>query len=212
MLRIYWSHVIECAPELPGEFVGLSACNAVRICTHKRNYNVLAFNTFLVCFRVFLIPKSTGVLLGMLGRWNSLGAVSIRKTVLLGMAIPMLKIRRPLGRLIFNMGIAIPGKTVFLIETAPWIPKNVLFTPMLWPWCCYQCYLLNFKHVCWKPSSQNVRSCARHRMYAFVLVIECYVSRASSRYISTNNSPWIRKRIYPIWLHVSYRWLGARLQ
>ena len=34
----------------------------------------------------------------------------------------MLKIRRPLGRLIFNMGIAIPGKTVFLIETAPWSP------------------------------------------------------------------------------------------
>ena len=33
----------------------------------------------------------------------------------------MLKIRRPLGRLIFNMGIAIPGKTVFLIETAPLI-------------------------------------------------------------------------------------------
>ena len=33
--------------------------------------------------------------------------------------ISMLKIRRPLGRLIFNMGIAIPGKTVFLIETAP---------------------------------------------------------------------------------------------
>ena len=28
------------------------------------------------------------------------------------MAISMLKIRRPLGRLIFNMGIAIPGKTV----------------------------------------------------------------------------------------------------
>ena len=35
------------------------------------------------------------------------------------MAISMLKIRRPLGRLIFNMWIAIPGKTVFLIETAP---------------------------------------------------------------------------------------------
>ena len=35
------------------------------------------------------------------------------------MAISMLKIRRPLGRLIFNMGIAIPGKNVFLIETAP---------------------------------------------------------------------------------------------
>ena len=37
------------------------------------------------------------------------------------MAISMLKIRRPLGRLIFNMGIAIPGKTIFLIETAPWV-------------------------------------------------------------------------------------------
>ena len=31
----------------------------------------------------------------------------------------MLKIRRPLGRLIFNMGITIPCKTVFLIERAP---------------------------------------------------------------------------------------------
>ena len=35
------------------------------------------------------------------------GGVSIRKTVLPGMAIPMLKIRRPNGRLIFNMDIAI---------------------------------------------------------------------------------------------------------
>ena len=44
-------------------------------------------------------------------RWNSVdgtqGAVSIRKTVLPGMAIPMLNIRRPNGRLIFNMEIAI---------------------------------------------------------------------------------------------------------
>ena len=38
----------------------------------------------------------------------------------------MLKIRRPLGRLIFNMGIAIPGKTVFLIETAPWLLEILL--------------------------------------------------------------------------------------
>ena len=38
----------------------------------------------------------------------------------------MLKIRRPLGRLIFNMGIAIPGKTVFLIETAPWSPPTLI--------------------------------------------------------------------------------------
>ena len=39
--------------------------------------------------------------------FRDLGAVSIRKTVLPGMAIPMLKIRRPNGRLIFNMEIAI---------------------------------------------------------------------------------------------------------
>ena len=37
----------------------------------------------------------------------TLGAVSIRKMVLPGMAIPMLKIRRPNGRLIFNMEITI---------------------------------------------------------------------------------------------------------
>ena len=41
------------------------------------------------------------------GFFENQGAVSIRKTVLPGMAIPMLKIRRPNGRLIFNMEIAI---------------------------------------------------------------------------------------------------------
>ena len=51
---------------------------------------------------------------------GSQGAVSIRKTVLPGMAIPMLKIRRPNGRLIFNMGIPIPGKDGLYIETGPW--------------------------------------------------------------------------------------------
>ena len=55
---------------------------------------------------------------GSAGRWLTVvdyvytfishqGAVSIRKTVLPGMAIPMLKIRRPNGRLIVNMEIAI---------------------------------------------------------------------------------------------------------
>ena len=47
------------------------------------------------------------------------GPNSILRPSYLRMAISMLKIRRPLGRLIFNIGIAIPGKTVFLIETAP---------------------------------------------------------------------------------------------
>ena len=37
----------------------------------------------------------------------------------------MLKIRRPIGRLIFNMGIATLGKTVFLIETAPWLLARI---------------------------------------------------------------------------------------
>ena len=41
------------------------------------------------------------------GQAQDLGAVSIRKTVLPSVAIPMLKIRRPNGRLIFNLEIAI---------------------------------------------------------------------------------------------------------
>ena len=50
------------------------------------------------------------------------------------MAISMLKIRRPLGRLIFNMGIAIPGKTVFLIETAPcfWPTRPHIMWCVMW--------------------------------------------------------------------------------
>ena len=55
-----------------------------------------------------------------------LGAVSIRKTVLPGMAIPMLKIRRPNGRLIFSMGIPIPGKDGLYIETGPWNTDCIL--------------------------------------------------------------------------------------
>ena len=45
----------------------------------------------------------------------------------------MLKIRRPIGRLIFNMGIAIPGKAVFLIETPPWylLPMSIIFAVQL---------------------------------------------------------------------------------
>ena len=42
----------------------------------------------------------------------------------------MLKIRRPLGRFIFNMGIAIPGKTVFLIETPPRWPLSTICQKM----------------------------------------------------------------------------------
>ena len=51
--------------------------------------------------------KPCAYFLGYIVLIYALGAVSIRKTVLPGMAIPMLKIRRPNGRLIFNMEIAI---------------------------------------------------------------------------------------------------------
>ena len=57
------------------------------------------------------------------------GPVSIYRPSYLRMAISMLKIRRPLERLIFNMGIAIPGTTVFLIETAPWFWHH---SPLFW--------------------------------------------------------------------------------
>ena len=51
-------------------------------------------------------PRDHGIHLSNIDQ-RRLGAVSIRKTVLPGMVIPMLKIRRPNGRLIFNMEIAI---------------------------------------------------------------------------------------------------------
>ena len=59
-----------------------------------------AHGSIVLCFAVILIH-------GVFTRTISQGAVSIRETVLPGMAIPMLKIRRPNGRLIFNMEIAI---------------------------------------------------------------------------------------------------------
>ena len=74
----------------------------------------------------------------LLSLYNKLGAVSIRKTVLLGMAIPMLKIRRPTGRLIFNMGIPIPGKDGLYIETGPWLCWNCV--PSLFVELCHDMY------------------------------------------------------------------------
>ena len=55
----------------------------------------------------------------VISHWCHPGAVSIRKTVLPGMAIPMLKIRRPNGRLIFNMEITIRRYDGLYIETGP---------------------------------------------------------------------------------------------
>ena len=62
--------------------------------------NCMAAYGLAPCF----VRSSTAIACTMLG---NLGAVSIRKTVLPGMAIPMLKIRRPNGRLIFHMENAI---------------------------------------------------------------------------------------------------------
>ena len=72
----------------------------------------------------------------------------------LRMAISMLKIRRPLGRLIFNMGIAIPGKTVFLIETAPWFqwgPDSIECTCQLDRSSPFEvlCNCLDLQHHCY---------------------------------------------------------------
>ena len=66
------------------------------------------------------------------------------------MAISMLKIWRPLGHLIFNMGIAIPGKTVFLIETAPWSytqnPSDISFIHNVF--LCYKFVLESYTEYC----------------------------------------------------------------
>ena len=77
--------------------------------------------------RVLIKNKTALVQIMAPNRWQVIiwtnvdqGAVSIRKTVLPGMAIPMLKIRRPNGRLIFNMEITIRRWDGLYIETGPW--------------------------------------------------------------------------------------------
>ena len=113
--------------------LGLFALNYIPRVTHMVQplyYKVIIFRNYpqktllglptRARHRVFFVNSSSEkypalkivILYGILG-CNLLcnkevqGAVSIRKTVLPGMAIPMLKIRRPNGRLIFNMEIAI---------------------------------------------------------------------------------------------------------
>ena len=87
----------------------------------KRNVNHWISHSYLsgvVAAQLRWNPSNMNVIKGILqvilldrkfcwGKINKQGAVSIRKTVLPGMAIPILKIRRPNGRLIFNMEIAI---------------------------------------------------------------------------------------------------------
>ena len=75
------------------------------------------FDDVIMCFALFSCDYIVSCKWGYVN--DDQGPISIYRPSYLRMAISMLKIRRPLGRLIFNMGIAIPGKTVFLIETAP---------------------------------------------------------------------------------------------
>ena len=69
------------------------------------NMALFQYNGRLSGYVAFIMGSYTGKTVFLY--WDDQGAVSIRKTVLPGMAIPMLKIRRPNGRLIFNMEIAI---------------------------------------------------------------------------------------------------------
>ena len=86
----------------------------------------------------------------------------------------MLKIRRPLGRLIFNMGIAIPGKTVFLIETAPSFPWYAA-PDLLTAW------MLNSS-----PPGQNGRHFADNMFKCIFLNENIWISNK----ISLKNVPW----------------------
>ena len=108
------------------------------------------------------------------------------------MAISMLKIRRPLGRLIFNMGIAIPGKTVFLIETAPWFLKFnhvlhlsteqiiILYISKIsengnfWlinsvkiPWYMYIC-IVSINRFAYRYNTQYARDFLKNEMYIYI--------------------------------------------
>ena len=66
---------------------------------------IIIIALYIVADAIWSIPVNVLPVTRIL--YHKQGAVSIRKTVLPGMAIPMLKIRRPNGRLIFIMEIAI---------------------------------------------------------------------------------------------------------
>ena len=96
------------------------------------------------------------------------------------MAISMLKIRRPLGRLIFNVGIAIPGKTVFLIETAPrWFPcnwwvhfltKRTHHDSMKFSWRCVD-WSINLSRMIQDP--RNIFENVACKMPTFLFRVQC---------------------------------------
>ena len=57
------------------------------------------------------------------------GVIQISSCRLTSIGIPMLKIRRSHDRLIFNMGIPIPGKDGLYIETGPGTHLSIFLNP-----------------------------------------------------------------------------------
>ena len=94
----------------------------------------------------------------------------------------MLKIRRPLGRLIFNMGIAIPGKTVFLIETAPWILS--LATPYLSTYMMKESHGGSF-HIT-RPRCRNLLHPTKGQRYKYLIFHFMFTQQSTNQ---TMNSP-----------------------
>ena len=121
----------------------------------------------------------------------------------------MLKIRRPLGRLIFNMGIVIPGKTVFLIETAPWNSQSGL---------CF-----NIKTVFWYMEILiiKIRWSWDHiifimeipifvRQHRYIETVPCFYWPLTNRVgigvgIAISVCPWVHSFIHLIHLHISHQ-------
>ena len=84
-------------------------------------------------------------------RLKKFGAVSIQTCRLTSIGIPILKIRRSRDRLIFNMGILYPGKTVFILRQGPgrsiWLSMDMVGMQSLvrvikppWPWINLICF------------------------------------------------------------------------
>ena len=107
LCRIYWTNV--CVHSSVGAVDYVLLNNIVYdFMTHIYVYSYICCHTYAdnCCIWSNTVAKNSTTQFFVRTRQEQ-GAVSIRKTVLPGMAIPMLKIRRPNGRLIFNMEIAI---------------------------------------------------------------------------------------------------------
>ena len=133
----------------------------------------------------------------------------------------MLKIRRPLGRLIFNMGIAIPGKTVFLIETAPWLLiYNICFVksqPLCTMLSFFLLFLCSLTHIqTWKSAASLRKLLSKLQELPFLVVVVMMDNiDLLLRLLFVNRSHWLTlindddyrslfctiDRFYKLWQH-----------